>query len=169
MKILETERLILREYQIEDAPFIFKLLNTPTWLKYIGDRGVYNVEDAEKYITNRLRKSYAESGFGFWMTELKASGTPVGMCGLVKRDTLEYVDIGFAFLPEFERKGFGSESASATLDFAKNQLKLNRIVAITVPENVNSIKLLEKIGLSFEKMIQDGEDEEELMLFGVDF
>lgn len=162
-EILETERLILRQFTLDDAAFILELLNTPTWLQFIGDRNVHSIEDAEKYLLNGSMKSYAENGFGFYAVVAKENGKTIGMCGLIKRDTLPDIDIGFAFLPNLISKGFGFEIASATLDYALNVLKIKRIVAIVNPENEKSIGLIRKIGMQFESMIQFGE--KELMLF----
>jgi RimJ/RimL family protein N-acetyltransferase len=166
MKILETKRLIICEFQLKDADFILKLLNTPTWIEFIGDRGVHDLKDAEKYISEKLIKSYRSNGFGLYMVKLKDE-TPIGMCGLVNRPTLKDVDIGFAMLPEYAGKGYGYESSKAILDWAKDELKLNRVVGITVMDNENSINLLEKLGLNFEKTIDS--DGEELCLFGINF
>ena len=152
-KILSTKNLILREFALEDASFIVSLLNTPNWLKYIGDRNVHTNEDAKKFLINGPISSYKKHGFGFWLTELKRCNTPVGMCGLIKRETLKDIDIGFAFLPEYTKQGYGYEAAQATLDYAKNCLSIPRIVAITNPDNIASIKLLNKLGLSFEKAL----------------
>ncbi|MBL7962195.1 GNAT family N-acetyltransferase, partial [bacterium] len=112
-QILETSRLTIRELNSDDAEFILKLVNTPTWLKFIGDRGVKNLDDAKKYIENGPVKSYADNGFGLYLMELKIGKAPIGMCGLIKRDFLPDPDIGFALMPEFEGKGYGYESASA--------------------------------------------------------
>lgn len=165
-KILETERLILRQFTLDDAAFILELLNTPTWLQFIGDRNVHSIEDAENYLLNGSMKSYAENGFGFYAVVEKASELTIGMCGLIKRDTLPDIDIGFAFLPNLISKGFGFEIASATLDYALNVLKIKRIVAIVNPDNEKSIGLIKKIGMQFEEMIKFGDDGKELMLFG---
>ncbi len=165
--ILETNRLILRELKIGDAPFMVTLLNTPSWLKFIGDRGVRNTEDAEKYLQNGALKSYAEHGFGFYMMELKIKKTPIGICGLVKRDFMANPDIGFALMPEYEGKGFGFEAASAVIEHAKNVLHMTKIDAITVKENVNSIHLLEKLGLSFAGTIVYPDTHEELLLYSI--
>jgi len=165
MQILETERLILRQLTLDDAAFILELLNTPTWLQFIGDRGVHSIEDAENYLRNGSLKSYAENGFGFYAVVEKESKKAIGMCGLIKRDTLPDIDIGFAFVPNLISKGFGYEIASATLDYAFNVLKIKRIVAIVNPENEKSIGLIKKIGMQFEEMIKFGEEAKELMLF----
>lgn len=168
-KILETERLILRDFDANDAEFIVELLNSPGWLKFIGNKKVKTLDDARKYLENGPLKSYNENGFGLSMVELKFVGVPIGMCGLIKRDTLDDVDIGFAMLSEFARTGYGYEIAAATLEYGRKKLGLERIVAITVEYNEASIALLKKIGLKFEKMIEIPNDDEKLMLFGIDF
>ena len=170
--IIETERLILRKFTLHDAAFVLELLNTPTWLQFIGDRNVLSIEDAENYLKNGTLKSYQEHGFGFYAVIEKAemsdrSSKIIGMCGLIKRDSLPDIDIGFAFLPNFVSKGFGYEAASATLNYAKNTLKIDRIIAIVNPDNEKSIGLIRKIGMQFEKMIKFGDEEKELMLFEI--
>jgi len=146
-KILETERLILREFDLDDAAFIVELLNTPGWIKFIGNKNVNSPEEAKAYLQNGQMKSYELNGFGLSMVELKYVGVPIGMCGLIKRDRLDDIDIGFAMLPEFAGTGYGHEIASATLDYAKSELGLKRVIGITDRENKISIRLLEKIGL----------------------
>jgi [ribosomal protein S5]-alanine N-acetyltransferase len=163
--IIETERLILRKFTVEDAPFILELLNTPLWLRFIGDRNVRNVEDAKEFLLNRYMKGYKTQGFGFYAVIEKLTQNPIGMCGLMKRDTLEDVDIGFAFMPDSVGKGYGFEAASATLKYAHNELHLPKVIAIVDPDNVVSIALIKKIGLHFEKMIKMSENDIELMLF----
>ena len=164
--VIETERLILRKFTIEDAPFMLELLNTPTWLRFIGDRNVHSVKEAEQYLISGNIKNYSTYGFGFYLVEVKETGEAIGMCGLVKRDSLDDIDIGFAFLPQFIGKGYGFEAASATLRYAQTVLQLNKIIAIVNPENADSIKLIKKIGLQFEKMVQLSFTDIELMLFG---
>jgi len=168
MIILETDRLILREFDTNDAAFILILLNNPTWLQYIGDRNIKTMDDARNYLLNGPMKSYEVNGFGLSMVEIKEDKTPIGMCGLIKRETLEHADIGFALLPEYAGKGYGYEIANATMAYAKNKLKLEKIVAITSTDNEYSIKLLNKIGLNFEKMIRF-DPTEDLMLFSQAF
>ena len=167
MLILETENLILRKLRLSDASFMLELLNTPLWLKFIGDRGVKSIVDAEKYLLNGSLKSYRENGFGFYCVEEKSSKKAIGMCGYVKRDELEDVDFGFAFLPEFIRKGCGFEIAKPTLDFGKTNLKFKRITAIVNPENIPSNNLLKKLGFVLEKTIEFGETKVVLNLYGV--
>lgn len=165
MKILETERLILRLQTTDDAAFILELLNDPSWLQFIGDRGVRTLEDARAYILNGAVRSYEQFGFCFYLVERKEDHVPIGICGLVKRDTLEDVDLGYAFLPKYWGKGYAYEAASAVMAYAKDTLGLNRIVAITDQNNYASAKLLEKVGLQFERLVQMPNDPEELKLF----
>ena len=150
---IDTERLRLREFTFEDAPVVLELLNDPLWIRFIGDRKVRTVEDACGYIT-KLRKSYAENGFGLYLVERKADGQPLGMCGLVKRDTLPAPDIGFAFLERHRGAGYAFEAAQATMDYAREALRLDRILAIATHDNDRSSKLLEKLGFSRQ---QDGD------------
>lgn len=153
MIILQTEHLTLCHLAVNDAPFIFELLNDPDFLHFIGDRGVRTPDDAKNYIQTGPVASYTKNGFGLYLVKLKEGGEPTGICGLLKRDTLDNVDIGYAFLPEFRGKGYAFESAAAVLKYAKATLGLERIVAITSPDNIASIKVLEKLGMQFEKKI----------------
>lgn len=163
--ILETERLSLREFNTTDSTFIIQLLNSEGWLKFIGDRHIKTLEQAENYLTNGPMKSYSVNGFGLSMVELKNTHTPIGMCGLIKRDNLPDIDIGFAFLEEFMGNGYAFEIAQATINFAKENLHKETILAITIPTNVRSINLLKKIGMKFEKNFSFEGSTEELMLF----
>jgi RimJ/RimL family protein N-acetyltransferase len=169
MNIIETERLLLREINEDDAEFIFELVNEPGWLQNIGDRGVRTIDDARRFIADRLAASYARFGFGLYLVELKETGAAAGMCGLVKRDSLEDVDIGFAFLERFWSKGYAFESAFAVTDYAQNALGIKRLAAIVSPGNQGSIKLLEKLGLHFERMIKMPGEDEEIKFFARDF
>ena len=165
MKVLETERLILRRLTVGDAEFILELLNDPSWLRFIGDRGVRTLDAARDYILKSLVAMYERLGFGLYLTELKGGGVPVGICGLIKRDSLEDVDIGFAFLPEFRGQGYAYESALAVMAYGKRTLGLNRLAAITSPDNYVSAGLLEKLGFNFERMVKLSDDGEEVSLF----
>ncbi|MDU8886778.1 GNAT family N-acetyltransferase [Yeosuana sp. MJ-SS3] len=166
MCVAETERLFVKKFTKNDASFFLELANSPNWIKYIGDRNLKSVKDAEEYLKNGAIKSYKEFGFGFYKLELKSErNKAIGTCGIVKREELDDVDIGFAMLPEYEGKGFGYESSVEILNIAKRQFNLKRIVAITLPTNKSSIHLLEKVGLSFEKKIKPFENDEELLLF----
>ncbi len=166
MTLLETERLLLRRLHTDDAEFILDLLNQPSFLRYIGDKEVRNVADAIQYIQAGPIASYERFGFGLYLVELKESGESIGMCGLLKRDTLPDVDVGFAFLPSYWSRGYAFESADAVMNYGREVLELRRIVAITSPDNEASIRLLEKIGLRFERMIKLSEDQPEVRLFG---
>ncbi len=167
-KILETDRLILRRLSVEDNEFILELVNDPSWLRFIGDRGVHTLEDARDYILKGPVAMYARLGFGLYLVERKSDGIPLGICGLIKRDALEDVDLGFAFLPEYRAQGYANESAAAVLAYGKSVFGLKRIVAITSPDNDRSAELLEKLGFTYEKMIQLPDDDSEVKLFARD-
>ena len=163
--VLQTNRLRLRRLSIDDAVFILKLLNEPSFIQNIGDRGVRTIEDARAYILNGPVASYEKHGFGLWLVETRESGTHIGICGLLKREVLEDVDIGYALLPEFWSKGYALESATAVLSYAREKLRLKRVVAVVNPANQSSIRLLEKIGFQFEKMVRLSEAADEIKLF----
>jgi RimJ/RimL family protein N-acetyltransferase len=166
--ILETERLILRNMTTDDAKFILELVNEPSFIQNIGDRHVRTMEDACAYILNGPVKSYEKNGFGLWAMVLKETNEPIGMCGLIKRDTLDDVDIGYALFPKFWSKGYAVEAARATKQYAKDIAGLKRLVGIVDPTNQGSIRVLEKIGLRYEKMVQLSADDIELKLFGTE-
>jgi RimJ/RimL family protein N-acetyltransferase len=153
VNVIETERLALRQLTADDAEFIFGLVNEPSWLEYIGDRGVHTIDDARGYILNGPVTSYAQNGFGLYLTVLKDGGAPIGICGLLKRDTLEDPDIGFALLPRYWSQGYAIEAATAVMSHARTALGLKRIVAITAANNTRSIALLGKLGLRFERSL----------------
>lgn len=165
MNILETERLNLRQLSEGDAEFVLELLNDPSFLRNIGDKGVRNIDDAIQYILNGPVESYERLGFGLWLVEMKDSKVPIGICGLVKRDALPDVDIGYALLPRFRSKGYAYESASAVMSYAMNVLGLKRLLAVTNKDNAGSIRVLEKLGLKFDRMVRLSEGEPEIKLF----
>ena len=168
MYVLETERLTLRRLSLDDAAFILELLNDPSFLRFIGDKGVRNLEDARQYILKGPIESYQQNGFGIYLVALKTTNVPIGMCGLVKRDALEDADIGFAFLPEFRSRGYAFESAAAVKDYGLSVLDLQRLLAITNKDNEGSIRVLEKIGMKFERMIRLTSDSSEIRLYTSD-
>lgn len=168
MTVVETERLTLRRLETGDAEFILALLNDPSFLRFIGDKGVRTVDDARDYILNGPVASYERFGFGLYLTERKDDGVPIGICGLLKREALKDVDVGFAFLPQFWSKGYAFESASAVMAYGRNVLGLTRIVAITSPDNEASVRLLSKLGMKFESMVRLSEDSPEIRLFASD-
>lgn len=165
VEILRTERLVLREMDPDvDAGFVFELLNSPKFIKYIGDRGVRSSEEASQFIETRYRPGYQKYGYGLYTVALREDGIPalacepIGMCGFVRRDTLPDADLGFAFLPKYEGKGYGFESAKAVMEYGRETLGLSRVLAITALDNEASIKLLKKLGFEFDKLIE-GEGE----------
>lgn len=165
VKVLETSRLILRRFSLDDAAFVFELVNDPAWLEHIGDRRVRTLEDARTYLRRGALAMYETMGFGMYVVTIKKSGESIGTCGLVKREGLDDVDIGFAFLPQYRGQGFAFESAAAVLDHATRALGLKRIVAIVSAANHRSIRILEKIGLKFEGMVRLPGEAEEIPLY----
>ncbi len=163
MIAIETTRLALHEFMDDDADFVLRLVNEPSFLRYIGDRGVRTIEDARRYIADGPVAGYARYGYGLLRVVRKSDGTTVGMCGVLKRDTLPDPDIGFSFLPEFWSQGYALESAGAVMKHAREVLKLERILAITTNDNESSIRLLGKLGFRFDRMMLFGS--EELRLF----
>jgi len=165
--VIETIRLTLERLTPDDAPFILRLLNEPSFLQYIGDRGVRTLDDAKLYIEAGPMAMYERAGFGLFRVDLKSTGEPIGICGLLKRDTLDDVDVGFAFLPEHWRRGYAYESARASMIYGRDVHALARIVAITALENPASIALLEKLGFQFERTVRLTPEGDELRLFGM--
>jgi len=165
--ILQTPRLRIRPLTVDDAPFILELVNEPGWLANIGNKGIHSRDDAEAYIRNGPMRMYTDRGFGLWAVDLATNGETIGMCGLIKRDTLVDVDIGFAFLERTWGNGYAHEAAVATVAHATAVLKLARIVAITTPANRRSSDLLRKLGFRFERNVRLGEDGDELELYAL--
>ena len=164
----ETERLILRPTIEEDAPFTLELLNSPKWLKYIGDRKVYNLEDAVNYINEKIKPQYERLGYSNYIVIRKSDGAKMGNCGIYDREGLEGVDIGFAFLPDFEKKGYAYEAAQKVMSIGFDEFNIKKIKAITTKDNLSSQKLLEKLGLKFIKLTRIPNDEVELMLYEIE-
>lgn len=165
MKLLETSRLLLRPLTRDDAAFILELVNEPDWLRFIGDRQVRTLEDARRYLNRGPLEAYARLGFGHAAVVRRADGVLLGICGLIKRDTLADVDLGFAFLAQYRGQGYAREAAAAVLADAWGRLKLTRIVAITSPGNVASAGLLARLGFQFERRIRLTPTAEETELF----
>ncbi len=165
MKILDTDRLVLRELDTPDATFILELVNEPAWLRYIGDRSVRTLAAARDYLLNGPMASYARCGFGLWLVELRTDQTPVGICGLIKRETLDDLDLGFAFLAAHRRKGYASEAAHATMAHARSALGVRRLLAVTSLDNEDSRRLLEKLGFTFERTVRLTDDAPEVNLY----
>jgi RimJ/RimL family protein N-acetyltransferase len=169
MKIFkETERLYLAEATVDDTAFLLELLNSEGWLTFIGDRNVRTEEDARDYLETRIIKSYS-GGIGMHNVVLKSTGELLGMCGLIDRPTLEGIDIGYGFLPQYMGKGYAFEAASAVMAFAKNDLKLTEVSAITTQNNFRSQRLLEKLGLSVVKTYNEEGTNEPMFLYKIVF
>ena len=163
--ILKTERLFISELTGENAPFFFELVNDPAWLKYIGDKGINTISDAKHYLDSKIIPSYALNGFGFYLVSLKKNNSSIGITGLVDRKGLKHIDVGFAFLESYRGQGFAYESTLAILEFAKQKLKIDPIVAITDLDNSKSIQLLDRLGLKFKKIIQLPDGDKKCRLF----
>ncbi len=163
--IVETKRLELHELTVDDAEFIFKLVNDPSFLANIGDKGVRTLQDAGKFILEGPWKSRQPPGYGQFLVELKPDRAPIGVCGLLYREALGVTDVGIAFLPEYCRQGFGLEAASAILEYGHKTLGVEAIVGLTSKENLASIRLLDKLGMSFESMVKMTDDDPGTALF----
>ena len=166
--IIETDRLQLRQLSVDDAEFILRLLNEPSFIQNIGDRGVRSIDDARGYIVKGPITSYEKFGFGLWMVETKSPSAPIGICGLLKRDVLDDVDIGYALLPEFWSQGYALEAASGVVCYAREKLGLKRVAAVTTSNNQSSIRLLEKMGFKYERMVQLSDGASEIQLLAVE-
>lgn len=165
VKVAETDRLFLREYELSDAEFIQALVNDPDWIRNIGQRNVNSTAAAEAFI-EKLRKSYGENGFGFYAVVEKGTSKTIGMCGLIKRPELEDIDLGFAFLPSARGKGFAYESSLSMIEFAK-QKGIKKLLGIVDPKNSVSSRLLEKLGMKFERRSRVRADDIELLIYGM--
>jgi RimJ/RimL family protein N-acetyltransferase len=167
LRIAETERLVLRELSADDAVFICELLNDPSWLRNIGDRKVRTPQEAEQYIEDKMIGSYKFLGFGMYLAELKNGGAPIGLCGLVKRDSLPDPDVGFALLPRFWNCGYAFEATKAVMSYARTVLKLSKLLAIVKPDNVSSIRLLERLGFCQEGVYRPASGGTDLNLYAI--
>ncbi|MGH9383507.1 MAG: GNAT family N-acetyltransferase [Vicinamibacterales bacterium] len=163
--VLETDRLQLRRLSIDDADFLLSVFNDPAFLRFVADRQIRSVDQARAFIENGPLESYRRFGFGHYLSALKPDGTPIGICGFVKRDALEDVDIGFSLLPEFRAREYAVEAASAVMGYGIDTLGFRRIVAIASPDNASSIRLLGKLRMTFERMVKPKDDSEDLSLF----
>ena len=163
--IADTERLRLRPLQLDDAGFILELVNEPSWIRFIGDKHVASTDDACRYLADGPLAMYDRYGFGLWLVGLKRTNAPMGICGLIKRDSLDDVDLGFAFLSRYRGNGYAFEAAAAVLAYGREVVGLTRIVAILSRDNDRSKRLLEKLGFEFERTIVMSQDIEELALY----
>jgi ribosomal-protein-alanine N-acetyltransferase len=163
--VLHTERLRLRELDLADAPFVLELLTDPLWLRFIGDRGVHDIASACRYLTTGPLDMYQRLGFGLWLVERRSDAASIGMCGLLKRDTLEQPDLGFALLAQWRGQRYAREAAAATLTHAHTQLAMPRVLAITSPDNTASADVLRDIGMRFERCVRLKGEERETAVF----
>jgi len=166
--ILATERLVLRELVPDDAPFMLELLNDPAYILNIADRGVRDLEGARRYLEERWRASYAEHGFGLWAVVHRETGACTGLCGLIRRAGLDHVDIGYAFLPAFRGQGFAVESALGVKAYARDVVGLTRLVAVVTPGNDRSIRVLERLGMHFERTLRLHGDASDVALYATE-
>lgn len=165
---VESRRLVLRRLCEDDHAFLLDLLNQPSFVRFIGDRGVRTADQARKYVRDGPLASYARHGFGLLCVELRRGGAPIGICGLLKRDVLVDPDLGFAFLPDYWGRGYAQEAAQAVLAAARDRLGLRRVAAITQPDNAASIRLLEKLGFAGQDTVGLSEGDSPLRLLILD-
>jgi [ribosomal protein S5]-alanine N-acetyltransferase len=163
--VLQTERLVLRRFVPEDAEFILSLVNQPSFLRFVGDKGVRDLDGAREYLRNGPQASYEQNGYGLYLVLLRETGASLGMTGLVKRDWLDHPDIGFSFLPEYWSRGYAFESTRAVLAQARQTLGLERFYAIVSPDNRASIRLLEKLGFQYTSVVRAKEDGSQVKVY----
>lgn len=167
MSVLVTPHLTLDRITLDDAEFLLRLLNEPSFLQHIGDRGVRTLDDARRYVTDGPLQSYAQWGFGLYLIRRRADDAPAGICGVLRRPGLDDPDLGYALVPEFWRLGYAREAASAVLAHARNDLQLTRLAAIVSPDNHPSIALLESLGFSHEETRSLSPDANPVQLFAM--
>jgi len=165
LKIVQSDRLMIRPMTLDDAAFIFRLVNEPSWLENIGDRQVHSLADAERFIREKVLAFYQSHGFGMYVIESRSTGVAIGVCGIVVRESLPGADLGFALLPEFWGQGFALEAASAVVSYAYHELRLPPLLAITSQRNARSCRLLEKLGFEYQGLVRLTPDGEELRLY----
>ncbi len=163
--IFETDRLLMRPTGVEDAAFILELLNTPKWLKFVGDRNVHSEEEAQSYIESRMLPQLRRLGYSNYTLVRKSDGSLVGICGLYDREGLEGVDIGFALLPRFEGLGYGFEASARMKEAAFEDFGIEELQAITSKENIESQNLLRKVGFRLAGTTRLPDENEDLLLF----
>jgi [ribosomal protein S5]-alanine N-acetyltransferase len=163
-----TARLRLRPFTLDDAPFIVELLNDPGWLRFIGDRQVRTLDDARAYLANGPIAHAARHGFALAAVESKDGATPIGMCGLIRREGLDDVDLGYALLPAARGRGYAREAAAAWLQAGFTRHGLRRIVAITALGNTASGRVLESIGMRFERRLRVPGHAEDSLLYAAE-
>lgn len=168
MTVLETERLRLTRLSYDHCDFIFELVNEPSFKRFIGDKDVRSLEDAQRYLREGPIGSYERFGYGLFLVNVKDTGLPAGICGLVKREEFDDPDLGFAFLERYRRNGYASESARAVLEYGFDDLGLGRIIAMADPDNAPSVKLLEILGFAYERKVRMPDDDHDINLFSLE-
>lgn len=164
---LQTKRLSLRWLTLEDAPLMLAIWNDPDFIRNVGDRGVRTIEQTRDEMTEGALQLYRKHGYGPYRVSLRDEDVAIGVCGLFKRESLDDPDIGFGFLPEYCGQGFGWESASAVLEFARDTLRFSRLTAIVSPGNVASIALIKKLGMNFESSLRMPDEDHDVSLYGI--
>lgn len=167
MEILATARLRLRTLTVDDAAFYLQLVNDPSWLRFIGDKGIRTLDEARAAIDSGPVESQRVNGFSLYLVELQSSGATIGICGLVRRETLPEVDLGYAFLPAHCGQGYAREAAAAVIAHARDALQMKTLLAIVSPDNARSIHLLEALGFSFERRMRLRPDRDEGCLYSL--
>lgn len=166
---LATKRLILRWLTPDDVDLLLAVWNDPAFIRHVGDRGIRTRHDAAIALADGPLRLYEKYGYGPFRVALRNADTPIGICGLFRRDFLDRPDIGFALLPDFGSQGYGLEAARAVVNYARDQLQLPRLAAIVSPGNARSIALIGKLGLDFEKMIHMPDEEQDVCLYSVEW
>lgn len=164
---IETQRLQLRELTLADAPLMLAIWNDPAFVRFVGDRGIRTLAEAQEAMTAGALKLYKDFGYGPYGVELKGEGTPIGICGLFRREGLDEPDIGFAILPDYCGKGYAHEASQAVLEHARDELGIPHLTAIVSPENAASVGLIRKLGLRFERMHRMVGDDDDVAIYGI--
>lgn len=164
MRIAQTSRTDIERICLADAPFFLELVNNPTWLRYVGDRDIHDVKAAEDYLTNGILKHYEDNGYSYYAVRTKG-GTAIGVCGFLKKPYLQHEDFGFAFLPAYQRQGYGFEAGLCILDYGVQHFGFQELDAVTTVDNDASIGLLEKLGFAYDRMIDIPDENEQLQLY----
>lgn len=165
MTFIKTQRTLVDHIRLEDAPFFVTLLNTPDWIRFIGDRNVSDIDSAQQYLQNGFLQSYRDNGFGYYLVRMAQELTPIGICGFLKRPNLDNPDFGFALLPNYYGQGLAYESCRSVLEYGIKTFEFNILDAVTVPDNRASIRLLDKLGFTRHEIIDEDNSDDPLVLY----
>lgn len=149
MMKLESKRLLIRDTFVSDAPFYFELFNDPDWIKFISDKNLKSVEETEVYLKDILFKNSKTGGLGFFTVILKETGEPIGTSTALQREKLDYIDIGYGFLPKGRGKGYAIEATKLIIQYVREKFNQKKVYAFTVPENEKSQNLLKKLNFKY--------------------